>query len=119
MNPIVRSSPDLSTPLSSQGTSETNYFNLLSRPLPLPFASLSLPSRRFRDTSVNTFSSANTAPRPSGDGPNPTSDGSAPNLAIDPPRAAGDGLEWVWFPEGYWAERELLMPRKSTNSNRF
>ncbi|KAH8764293.1 hypothetical protein F5883DRAFT_645815 [Diaporthe sp. PMI_573] len=23
----------------------------------------------------------------------------------DPPRPAKDGYEWVWFPEGYWAER--------------
>ncbi|KAJ5052072.1 uncharacterized protein L3040_001832 [Drepanopeziza brunnea f. sp. 'multigermtubi'] len=26
---------------------------------------------------------------------------------MDPPRPARDGLEWVWFPEGYWAEREI------------
>ncbi|RDW92118.1 hypothetical protein BP5796_01512 [Coleophoma crateriformis] len=25
---------------------------------------------------------------------------------IDPPRPAKEGFEWVWFPEGYWAERE-------------
>lgn len=24
----------------------------------------------------------------------------------DPPRPAKEGYEWVWFPEGYWAERE-------------
>jgi hypothetical protein len=24
----------------------------------------------------------------------------------DPPRLARDGYEWVWFPEGYWAERQ-------------
>lgn len=24
----------------------------------------------------------------------------------DPPRPAREGHEWVWFPEGYWAERE-------------
>lgn len=23
----------------------------------------------------------------------------------DPPRPAKDGFEWVWYPEGYWAER--------------
>lgn len=27
----------------------------------------------------------------------------------DPPRPAREGLEWVWFPEGYWAERPLLV----------
>lgn len=26
--------------------------------------------------------------------------------AADPPRPPKDGMEWVWFPEGYWAERE-------------
>jgi len=25
----------------------------------------------------------------------------------DPPRPAKEGFEWVWFPDGYWAEREL------------
>lgn len=25
----------------------------------------------------------------------------------DPPRPPRPGMEWVWFPEGYWAEREL------------
>lgn len=28
-------------------------------------------------------------------------------LATDPPRPAREGHEWVWFPEGYWAEREI------------
>lgn len=27
---------------------------------------------------------------------------------VDPPRPARDGLEWVWFPEGYWAERDVV-----------
>lgn len=26
---------------------------------------------------------------------------------VDPPRPAKDGHEWVWYPEGFWAEREL------------
>lgn len=25
----------------------------------------------------------------------------------EPPRPAKDGFEWVWFPEGYWAERSI------------
>jgi parafibromin len=29
-----------------------------------------------------------------------------PRHAADPPRPAREGYEWVWFPEGYWAERE-------------
>ncbi|KAF7859695.1 hypothetical protein EAF04_008774 [Stromatinia cepivora] len=31
----------------------------------------------------------------------------APQQSIDPPRPARAGYEWVWFPAGYWAEREL------------
>ncbi|KAI5868455.1 hypothetical protein GGS23DRAFT_545650 [Durotheca rogersii] len=30
-----------------------------------------------------------------------------PNKSIDPPRPAKEGHEWVWFPAGYWAEREM------------
>ncbi|KAK3990082.1 hypothetical protein QBC44DRAFT_380971 [Cladorrhinum sp. PSN332] len=30
--------------------------------------------------------------------------------AIDPPRPAREGFEWVWYPEGYWAEREYSRP---------
>lgn len=36
--------------------------------------------------------------------------GSVSGLAqriMDPPRAAKDGFEWVWYPEGYWAERQM------------
>ncbi|KAF8863201.1 hypothetical protein BDZ45DRAFT_738535 [Acephala macrosclerotiorum] len=33
----------------------------------------------------------------------------------DPPRPPRPGLEWVWFPEGYWAEREVRdVPPKTT-----
>ncbi|OBT91224.1 hypothetical protein VE02_00295 [Pseudogymnoascus sp. 03VT05] len=28
--------------------------------------------------------------------------------AADPPRPPMDGYEWVWFPAGYWAEREII-----------
>lgn len=30
------------------------------------------------------------------------------STGTDPPRQAKDGYEWVWFPEGYWAEREIV-----------
>lgn len=30
-----------------------------------------------------------------------------PRHPADPPRPAKLGMEWVWFPQGYWAEREL------------
>ncbi|KAI1353711.1 hypothetical protein F5Y01DRAFT_275981 [Xylaria sp. FL0043] len=29
-------------------------------------------------------------------------------ISIDPPRPAKEGYEWVWFPAGYWAEREIV-----------
>lgn len=30
---------------------------------------------------------------------------------LDLPRLAKEGYEWVWFPNGYWAEREFkLLP---------
>lgn len=32
----------------------------------------------------------------------------------DPPREAKEGHEWVWYPDGYWAERQL----ERRNSNR-
>ncbi|KAI1103134.1 hypothetical protein F4804DRAFT_333633 [Jackrogersella minutella] len=32
----------------------------------------------------------------------------SPNTFIDPPRPAREGYEWVWFPAGYWAEREIV-----------
>lgn len=31
----------------------------------------------------------------------------------DPPRPAKDGFEWVWYPEGYWAERSSERQQKS------
>ncbi|KAI1168340.1 hypothetical protein F5B18DRAFT_598051 [Nemania serpens] len=31
-----------------------------------------------------------------------------PTTGIDPPRPAREGCEWVWFPAGYWAEREVV-----------
>ncbi|KAI1819486.1 hypothetical protein F4861DRAFT_136809 [Xylaria intraflava] len=40
---------------------------------------------------------------------------SNPATAIDPPRPAREGCEWVWFPAGYWAEREIVeMPPKGS-----
>lgn len=33
---------------------------------------------------------------------------------MDPPRPAKEGHEWVWFPAGYWAERQVVeSPGKS------
>ncbi|TRX96792.1 hypothetical protein FHL15_002098 [Xylaria flabelliformis] len=38
-----------------------------------------------------------------------------PTIVIDPPRPAREGCEWVWYPAGYWAEREIveLPPKES------
>ena len=33
-------------------------------------------------------------------------EGIPPRHVADPPRPPRNGYEWVWFPEGYWAERE-------------
>ncbi|KAK3318517.1 hypothetical protein B0H66DRAFT_622542 [Apodospora peruviana] len=40
-------------------------------------------------------------------GPTPSAASSFVTTAsgVDPPRPAKEGFEWVWFPEGYWAER--------------
>ncbi|KAH7314052.1 hypothetical protein BKA65DRAFT_600110 [Rhexocercosporidium sp. MPI-PUGE-AT-0058] len=39
--------------------------------------------------------------------------------SVDPPRAPREGCEWVWFPEGYWAEREIPLPKKSGSSQKW
>ncbi|KAK7981764.1 Cdc73 family RNA pol II accessory factor, partial [Apiospora saccharicola] len=42
-----------------------------------------------------------------------------PSYGVDPPRPAKEGFEWVWFPGGYWAEREHVeVPRHSSHSTR-
>ncbi|KAK8028930.1 Cdc73 family RNA pol II accessory factor, partial [Apiospora marii] len=41
------------------------------------------------------------------------------SYGVDPPRPAKEGYEWVWFPGGYWAERERVdLPRHSSHSTR-
>jgi parafibromin len=37
----------------------------------------------------------------------PSSFGPPQHNPADPPRPPKSGHEWVWFPEGYWAEREI------------
>ncbi|KFY34867.1 hypothetical protein V494_06410 [Pseudogymnoascus sp. VKM F-4513 (FW-928)] len=40
--------------------------------------------------------------------------------AADPPRPPMDGYEWVWYPAGYWAERETMeRPKKSIRPPRW
>jgi hypothetical protein len=40
-------------------------------------------------------------------------------FGIDPPRPAKAGMEWVWFPEGYWAERERVEHPSSPSGRVF
>lgn len=42
-----------------------------------------------------------------------------PSYGIDPPRPAKEGFEWVWFPGGYWAERERAEIPTSQSSRVF
>lgn len=44
-----------------------------------------------------------------------------PGACLDPPRPPKEGFEWVWFPEGYWAEREIVLKtfRKSSSGKRW
>lgn len=46
----------------------------------------------------------------------PSQRSSGPKSPSDPPRSARDGFEWVWYPEGYWAERPLERRRSSNKS---
>lgn len=32
-----------------------------------------------------------------------------PGALVDPPRPPKKGHEWVWYPDGYWAEREIII----------
>ncbi|KAJ8124372.1 hypothetical protein O1611_g9268 [Lasiodiplodia mahajangana] len=72
------------------------------------------------DGSSNRFPSATVASTPNADGRTsssatprqsirePSSSGaSLYTSGIDPPRPAKEGYEWVWFPGGYWAERQI------------
>lgn len=43
--------------------------------------------------------------------------GDSSSRAADPPREAREGREWVWFPEGYWAERSLERQNSTREAN--
>lgn len=49
----------------------------------------------------------------------PSSAGCLSNHSMDPPRSPRAGCEWVWFPEGYWAEREIRLPRKAASRQKW
>lgn len=61
-------------------------------------------------------SSPSASPSWSGGRRNSQQRNSGPKSAGEPPRPARDGYEWVWFPEGYWAERPLECRRSSNKS---
>lgn len=48
--------------------------------------------------------------------PVPTAPKLLPKRNIDPPCPPRTGSEWVWFPEGYWAEREIAVAKTRTQS---
>ncbi|PVH85981.1 hypothetical protein DL98DRAFT_511063 [Cadophora sp. DSE1049] len=52
-------------------------------------------------------------------GTTPSSAGCLSNHSMDPPRLPRAGCEWVWFPEGYWAEREIPLPRKAGSRQKW
>lgn len=37
----------------------------------------------------------------------------------DPPRPPREGFEWVWFPDGFWAERELVETPSPHKGDKF
>ncbi|KAK0102891.1 accessory factor associated with RNA polymerase II [Cadophora gregata] len=49
----------------------------------------------------------------------PSSAGCLSSHSVDPPRPPRAGCEWVWFPEGYWAEREVTLPRKAGSRQKW
>ncbi len=38
---------------------------------------------------------------------------------VTPPRPAREGFEWVWYAEGYWAEREIQSQKPLKTSKRW
>jgi parafibromin len=69
-------------------------------------------SRRIKGGSIDSSLSASSKYRNITDwsagvsATSPSSFGPPVRNSVDPPRPAKPGNEWVWFPEGYWAERE-------------
>jgi hypothetical protein len=46
-------------------------------------------------------------------------DETKPRVVHDPPRPPMEGYEWVWFPEGYWAERQRLKLGRPGSGSKF
>lgn len=67
------------------------------------------PQERVRDM-INDWKQANKILERDGKGQD-----AVPKNPLDPPRPARNGHEWVWFTEGYWAERPVV--NHAINSN--
>ena len=113
------STPDHAGTPDTDSTQVSPFGGPRARPkLPTHNSATSISTRRVM--SVSLVSSPLSPPTPEAGRPHPrnVSDWNervvretAPYLnpsqsVVDPPRPARYGYEWVWFPEGYWAERE-------------
>lgn len=101
----MRNSSEEISPLSEwprrrSGTSTGRWW-------PHSISAMDGPTSRLPSSSVASISTANTANRRSVK-ESFKSLPATPSTSIDPPRPAREGHEWVWFPAGYWAEREIV-----------
>lgn len=105
-----------------------SYFNLGRPSVTPPILFLTRATFQRRKTQTWPSMSPHTARSRLSDGPNDeTSPGcysmhglGMHGFGVDPPRPPRGGFEWVWFPQGYWAERQLVdMPRKGRTGTRF
>ncbi|KAI1149748.1 hypothetical protein F4825DRAFT_453134 [Nemania diffusa] len=75
-------------------------------------------SSRFPSASVASSASPETGTSPFTFTPHPSIKELLPT-GIDPPRPAKQGYEWVWFPAGYWAEREIVQTPTKDSTRGF
>lgn len=92
----------------------TSYPNMHTYPTP---ALTPIPSPAGGQSSATTKRSVRLLEPQGGPSHSPTSDRPSNTRAApqvyDPPRLPKEGYEWVWFPAGYWAEREVVeLPRQ-------
>ena len=115
---------------SGDGLAESvdSYFNLPVPPLSSPVVLLNgspsdndVPANR--NQKHERFPSRGPGGRPSVTGPITTpliAGFSDSAYGVDPPRPPREGFEWVWFPEGYWAERGFIdLQHKRISTNKF
>ncbi|KAI0395887.1 hypothetical protein F5Y17DRAFT_169444 [Xylariaceae sp. FL0594] len=97
---------------SSTGSEEPPRRRASSVSRPRSISAMDGPSSRYSSLStapvtVSHFSSHAVAPRQNIQGLVSSAPPVLPSN-MDPPRPAKEGHEWVWFPAGYWAERQLV-----------